>query len=268
MFPEWVSEDKYAYWGYGDLDVIWGNFSRYSSWFQGRYFVVISGWWGTTGAAAFYMNGNWSRQLFMQDPMYVLLLKNQTYHNLDEGGMQTKPENVFDRGVHSISSIQKTYRIAHNLEFNRGLDWRDHCFYDPGDTASWAGPIVWFRGSLKVIHGSPYFPPGRELLFFHRMEGKIDGFPEAIRRDLIQEMIQYGYLLPSYVPLLSSHMCRMPEVTSALGVEALHKYHPYAPECFGGHHMGHHANQAHHPHHFHQGHAHVRTGSEIAGSQT
>jgi hypothetical protein len=28
LFPEYASEDKFKYWGYGDNDVIWGNFSR------------------------------------------------------------------------------------------------------------------------------------------------------------------------------------------------------------------------------------------------
>jgi hypothetical protein len=56
MFPELVSEDKYSFWGYGDMDVIWGNFSRFSYWFNGDYKIVISGWFGTTGAAAFYEN--------------------------------------------------------------------------------------------------------------------------------------------------------------------------------------------------------------------
>ncbi len=35
LFPELVSEEKYKYWGYADLDVIWGNFSRYAHWFTG-----------------------------------------------------------------------------------------------------------------------------------------------------------------------------------------------------------------------------------------
>lgn len=44
LFPELSPEDKYAYWGYVDMDVIWGNFSRYAYLFQGNYPVIISGW--------------------------------------------------------------------------------------------------------------------------------------------------------------------------------------------------------------------------------
>jgi hypothetical protein len=41
-------------------------------------------------------------------------------------------------------------------------------FFKKGDAVDWAGTIIWHRGTLKVLHGSPEFPPGRELLFFHR----------------------------------------------------------------------------------------------------
>ena len=43
LFPELASNQTYKYWGYGDLDVIWGNFSRFSHWFQGNYHFIISG---------------------------------------------------------------------------------------------------------------------------------------------------------------------------------------------------------------------------------
>jgi len=41
LFPELVGEE-YKYWGFGDMDVIWGNFSKFAGWFQGQP-VVITG---------------------------------------------------------------------------------------------------------------------------------------------------------------------------------------------------------------------------------
>jgi hypothetical protein len=146
MFPELVQESEYKFWGYGDNDVIWGNFSRYSYWFQGHYKFIISGWFGTTGAAAFYPNEEMTRNLFLDDKKYVPLLQNISYHNLDEGGTQTKKEWVIDRGQHSISEIQKRRLNKMGPQvMNRSGDWKDHCFLDAGDAGSWAGPIRWWR---------------------------------------------------------------------------------------------------------------------------
>ena len=105
----------------------------------------------------------------MEDPKYVPLLQDKLYHNLDEGGTQTAPEQVVDGGAHCISEIQKRH-MAHLQGgiWNRAQVWQDHCFIDQGDSNDWAGPVRWFRGSLQIIHGSPEFPPGRELLFYHR----------------------------------------------------------------------------------------------------
>jgi len=237
LFPEYSErlDEKgglyYKYWGYADMDVVWGNFSRFAHWFQGDYPFVISGWFGTTGAAAFYVNNNMSRSIFMNDELFVPLLRNKTYHNLDEGGAQTDAENVFEGGKHAISWIQKTYVTKNDLKFNYGQIWQDHCFYDQGDSLDWAGPVSWVRGVLKVQKGSDYFPPGRELLFYHRPERKFF-VPPHIRTPLLHDMFQYGYLLPNWIPLLTRFICKSVSTPND-NVKSMHAYHPYAEDCFG-----------------------------------
>jgi hypothetical protein len=226
MFPEWVSEDKYAYWGYGDLDVIWGNFSRYSYWFQDLK-IVISGWCGTTGAAAFLKNTEELRTVFKTKKMFVKLLADQAYHNLDEGGTQTDAKNVVMKGIYSFSIILRDWRMRNSYRANNnGAIPREHCFIDEGDSIKWAGPVVWNRGDLKIIHGSPDFPPGRELLFFHVRSRKLD-LPTHIRDDVVLDMIQYGYLLPSWIPLLTKHKCKRAGLR-----ENIDEYEPYAVDCY------------------------------------
>jgi hypothetical protein len=39
LFPERL-EPRHRFWGYADLDLVWGDLSRYSPWFSGRYSVV------------------------------------------------------------------------------------------------------------------------------------------------------------------------------------------------------------------------------------
>lgn len=43
LFPHLLSQRPYKYWGYSDIDLIWGNFSRFSGWFQGNIPFVVSG---------------------------------------------------------------------------------------------------------------------------------------------------------------------------------------------------------------------------------
>jgi len=39
LFPEHTGPE-YKYWGFADMDVIWGNFTRFAGWFQGQPFVI------------------------------------------------------------------------------------------------------------------------------------------------------------------------------------------------------------------------------------
>lgn len=67
----------------------------------------------------------------------------------------------------------------------------------------WAGPVRWFRGSLQVIHGSPEFPPGRELLFFHRPTKNLN-IPSQYAVSVFQDMMEFGKII-SYTAILPNH---------------------------------------------------------------
>lgn len=180
----------------------------------------------------------------MQDDMYVPLLKNFSYHNLDEGGTQTNLENVVEHGKHSISEIQKKY-IGFNVTANRGQNDREHIFSDPGEAQSWAGPVRWWQGSLQIIHGSPDFPPGREILFFHHPATNVD-FPDGMRDEIFEDMMKYGYLLPGLTPLLTRYICRGTSVSGSWSMKhSMSVYKPYDTACFGR--GGHHKHSDHDP---------------------
>lgn len=117
-----------------------------------------------------------------------------------------------------------------------------------GDTNDWSGPVRWFRGSLQVVHGSPEFPPGRELLFFHRPSSSIN-FPSALLENIQKDMMTYGnvclcylihprlsifnagYLLPNWIPLFSEHMCFPETNLYPSTTESLKQYRPYGHDC-------------------------------------
>lgn len=183
--------------------------------------------------------------------MYIPLLQNKTYHNLgevlylvidlnltlplrlaylDEAGDQIEKRNVFEDGRHAIAGKIMGWADNNQKPLNRGQDWKDHCFIDDVDCADWAGAVRWFRGSLQIIHGSPEFPPGRELMFFHRPLKSVD-FPDKFKEQIFDDMMTYGFLLPGWFPLMSQYMCLPESNKQESTVDLLKSYQPYSPHC-------------------------------------
>ena len=234
LFPEYVNASVinkpgvklYKYWGYADMDVIWGKFKKFAHLFQGEFPFVISGWFGTTGAAAFYINEPWTHDLFLTDNRYVELLRDKEYHNLDEGGTQTDEKYIVDEGKHSMASIQGEWLSAHDREINKGQVEHDHCFIDAIDSNKWAGPVIWSHGRLRIVKGSHHFPPGRELLFYHRPNPfmRLSRHAHAYQQTL-HDMAEYGYTLPNWIPLMTRFVC------NTVVSDTMYTYRPYAIEC-------------------------------------
>lgn len=76
LFPELARNDTYKYWGYADLDNIWGNISRFSHWFQpeANVPVVNTGWDSVRGFAAFYINEDWTTRFVQVIPLLLVCL--------------------------------------------------------------------------------------------------------------------------------------------------------------------------------------------------
>jgi hypothetical protein len=68
MFPEQFTEanrdpsDPFKFWGYCDLDLIWGNFSQFAQAFQGQYAVISTNSVRLMGMATFYENQDWTKR--------------------------------------------------------------------------------------------------------------------------------------------------------------------------------------------------------------
>jgi hypothetical protein len=236
LFPQFASPEKYKYWGYADLDVVWGNITAFSHLFQGRPYV-ITGWWHTTGALNMFINEEWTRQLFLTDPKYVPLLQNKTYHNLDEMGIQLDPQYVVDGGDHSMYTLEQAAPEALKWKeatkedvFNRGKNPQDTLFIGAGEF-EWAGHTVWSHGAMKIPGGSPDFPPGRELMFYHVRKTPLE-YDDKVRKGIIADMIKYGFLLPSFMPLFSRFACRPKGHSGIEGMTDIYEYKPYDTSCF------------------------------------
>lgn len=166
----------------------------------------------------------------LKDLRYIELLSNRSYHNLDEEGVQTDPENIIANGAHSLTYRLKRLLEKKDLRINRSKHVYDHAFLEEVDSIEWAGPIRWFRGSLQVLHGSEIFPPERELLAFHRPVKDMD-YPPHLLPIVFEDMMKYGYLLPNWIPLLSRVMCLEDVSVRNSSLAAIQQYQPYARDC-------------------------------------
>lgn len=227
---EKLSAGPYKYWAYTDIDLVWGNFSRFAHLFQGDYAVITSDFQGASGVAMFFKNEEWTPRIFQHDPLYTLLLKNLTDYQLDE----------FSRkGLYSSTTMDQILsRLLpqKGVKSSRGIHWKDKLWIEQEGAFDWAGPVRWFKGSLKIVHGCHEFPPGREVLIFHRptkMYNIYEKFDPRIAYEIESDMIEYGYLLPNWVPLVTRHMCFSAATNWQDTTTAINTYEPYKASCFG-----------------------------------
>ena len=67
LFPEQfelrdTTGKGFAFWGYTDMDLIWGNISHFAQYFQGQYACVSTNSVRLMGMATFYINEKWTKE--------------------------------------------------------------------------------------------------------------------------------------------------------------------------------------------------------------
>jgi len=110
----------------------------------------------------------------------------------------------------------------------------DRLFIEKIDSVRWAGPVRWFEGSLKTVHKTNEFSHFREIMYYHRADDFNIKPLKINRTELIEDMLEYGYLLPYFVPLLTRYIC--PKMTTnnyASNFQSeINNYRPYQSTCF------------------------------------
>lgn len=97
-----------------------------------------------------------------------------TPHQLDEFSRKGIHSNVtmdqiIQKATDNGNNNNKQPQSQSQLTVSRGLHWKDKLWLEADGSHTWAGPVRWFQGSLQIVHASPEFPAGRELLIFHRL---------------------------------------------------------------------------------------------------
>jgi hypothetical protein len=234
--PNDFSTSKYRYWGYCDLDVVWGNFQKFAHLFQGQYYFIRTSAHITVGMAQFFRLDEFTLKIYELDSQYISLLTSPHYHNLDELGQLTN--HPIENGAHSINSIVNRLHDQDPMKYNypHSSHFYDHLFLEmyhnyrehPIPT------VLWSQGNLRMVHSRLNFPSGRDLLFVHRIP-QLQQIPKLIRNEVIEDMINYGYLLPNWIPLFTRHMCPRPHESLDEDGDrwGIYSYYPYNRTCFG-----------------------------------
>ena len=70
LFPEFLVNPKtlleYEWWGYADLDIIWGKISDFSHLFHLNHPIINTGWLAPRGMCTFYKNLPWLNKIYLE----------------------------------------------------------------------------------------------------------------------------------------------------------------------------------------------------------
>ena len=210
---------RHRYWGYFDLDLVWGNVSRFAHWFQGDFLAVKTQYWAH-GPAHFLANDERMIRLYFNEQyvntsLFLSLLTNVTNFNLDEVGMYTPDRTNHKLAIHWVL---KRFLRDHDMEWNghdEGWTWplgpkcpRGFVFLDEEMVLRKEcslGPALWMRGSLRLVEPTEHHPAGREIMFFHRPRRFLfSKRPSAeLKSSIVADMLKYGFLLPTWSPLVT-----------------------------------------------------------------
>jgi len=85
----------------------------------------------------------------------------------------------------NIDDFVKNVLPNRGERMNKGIHWKDKLWVEHEQSYYHTGPVLWHQGftiintntnlililiigKLTIVHGSPEFPPGREILIYHR----------------------------------------------------------------------------------------------------
>jgi hypothetical protein len=227
---------KHKYWGYCDMDVIWGNVSHYAHWFQGEYPVVKTNFF-PHGPLQFFANIDTfiemyakSNSIITDTADYSKALLNETYYNLDELGMWTSDTSYY---FLSMDYVFRQYTLRNNIQWNsNGDDKKVNVMIDTERSLTWRfGSVIWQNGALKIISSSAVYPAGREIMFYHRPRPNLglSDLSSHMRRDIVDDMIAYGFVLPTWTPLMTRYVCKHKVARTS----NIYDYKPFSRSCFG-----------------------------------
>lgn len=149
--------DKYDFWGYCDIDIIWGNIRRFmTSRLLNIYDVLSARHDYLTGSFALYRNNQMTKELFKQSKDYKIALTIDRNVCFDETNYRFKefekriPYNNIKSEIESMTHVVKRLSEAKKLK----------AYFDLLILEGLPGSITWKKGDLRYKN---IF----ELMYYH-----------------------------------------------------------------------------------------------------
>lgn len=193
-------------------------------------------------------------RIVLTDETYLKNLNDFEHHYCsDEFGQCLIPS--FEHSMHSMVKRELDQR---KKKWNMPQPQLKNKFYvELESSMEYYGPVLWFQGTMKILNGCgekvvykseftwdekadacPEFEPGREIMYFHRAHNKMPKafnifniLPREVARDVLDDMLTYGFLLPNFTPLFTRHICPDFRAIKQRQVEMMAEYRPFA--CYG-----------------------------------
>jgi len=143
IFSDWIKD--YDFWGYCDVDVIFGNIRAFmTDELLNEYDIISARHDYLTGCFALYRNNEFMRNLFKQSKDYQNVLSNPRYVSFDETGFAFE---AFEKDLH-YSQIQTEVESMTHVVSRLQEENKLKAFFEFQIVEGFAGNMLWNKGQL------------------------------------------------------------------------------------------------------------------------
>jgi hypothetical protein len=207
--------EGFDWWGWVDLDVIFGNFVTFRHLFHkqidprsSKQYEMISGcWFRTCGPITMIKSTPENNQLYQKQKRYMAKLLEKKAQTLDENGQDGMTSWGPNRLTWDNTNLTGGPYYGHQLQAHAPMVREgDYIKKKFGPT----GVVTWFEGELTMLKG--HYP----VLVFHKPIangppkiplGALGGNGLNLQESLLEDSFKYGYILPGFDPLNWRGMC-------------------------------------------------------------
>ncbi len=158
--------EGYEFWGYGDLDVIYGDISRFiTPAILEAYDIISVRHDFLTGYFQLFRNNHDTRNLFSQSRDFMKVFSSDTHYCFDETNFMHQAFNDNQDWREIVCEIDSMMHVVCRLRDQGML----RCYFDFHVIEGLPGKLAWNKG--KLFYNKQY-----EILLYHMIKFKAEGF--------------------------------------------------------------------------------------------
>jgi len=174
--------NDYDFWGYCDIDLIWGNIRAFmTEEILDEYDIISARHDYLTGCFALYRNNKYMQELFMQSKDYQKVFTSNHNFFFDETNFAFKE---FEKGLHYSlikTEVESMTHVVRRLQETKGLK----AYFEFQIVEGYAGNMLWDHGTL--IYRREY-----EAMLYHMVRFKREYSEETDLNRIIHDRFRIG----------------------------------------------------------------------------